>query len=140
VAWFSAVVVVTAMAVAAASDHTVVRGDRGSFAFLVLAEFGGRQKTRLLAYGGLAVVGALFVCVGTVCSRTPWLGAVAMAVFAFLTLFSGAFSAYLAAGSAGAILAFVLAVNVPARNSAIPDRLLGWALAAAVGTAAVMLV
>jgi hypothetical protein len=37
VAWFSAVVVVTAMAVAAASDHTVVRGDRGSFAFLVLA-------------------------------------------------------------------------------------------------------
>jgi uncharacterized membrane protein YccC len=112
----------------------------GSFAFLVLAEFGGRQKTRLLAYGGLGVVGALFVCVGTVCSRTPWLGAVAMAAFAFLTLFSGAFSGYLAAGSAGAILAFVLSVNVPARNSAIPDRLLGWALAAAVGTAAVMLV
>jgi len=98
----------------------------GSFAFLVLAEFGGRPKTRLLAYAGLGVVGALFVCVGTVCSRTPWLGAVAMAVFAFLTLFSGAFSGYLAAGSAGAILAFVLSVNVPARNSVIPDRLLGW--------------
>ena len=110
----------------------------GSFAFLVLVEFGGLPRTRLLAYLGLAAIGAGLISIGTLCSRTAWLGAAAMAVVAFGTLFAGAFSGYLAAGANGAILAFVLPVNVPAPNSAIPDRLLGWALAAGVATTAAM--
>ena len=53
-----------------------------------------------------------------------------------MTLFSGAFNGYVAAASTGAILLFVLPANIPAPNSAIPYRLLGFALAAGVGTAA----
>src|SRR5437762_1514240 len=111
----------------------------GSFALLVLVEFGGRWRTRLVAYLGLACVGATFITLGTLCSRDTWLAAAAMALVGFATLFSGVISGYLAAGTTGALLIFVLPVTIPAPNSAIPDRLEGWALASGVGICALML-
>jgi len=111
----------------------------GSFAVLVLVEFGGRWRTRLVAYLAFAAVGFVLVAVGTLCSRDAWLAAGATGVVGFVTLFSGAFNGYLAAASTGAILLFVLPANIPAPDSAIPDRLLGFALAAGVGTAASLL-
>jgi uncharacterized membrane protein YccC len=108
----------------------------GSFAVLVLVEFGGRWRTRLVAYLAFAGVGLVLVAVGTLCSRDAWLAAGATGVVVFATLFSGAFNGYFAAASTGAILLFVLPANIPAPNSAIPHRLLGFALAAGVGTAA----
>jgi uncharacterized membrane protein YccC len=111
----------------------------GSFAMLVLVEFGGPPRTRFLAYLGLAGAGAVLVTLGTLCSRSPWLAAAAMAIVGFVVLFSGVINGYFAAGATGAILAFVLPVTIPAPNSAIPDRLEGWGLAAGVGICAVML-
>ncbi len=111
----------------------------GSFAMLVLVEFSGPQRTRFLAYVGLACVGAVYITLGTLCSRTAWLGAVAMAIVGFATLFSGVISGYFAAGATGALLTFVLPVTIPAPNSAIPDRLEGWGLATGAGILAVML-
>src|SRR5947199_7624097 len=111
----------------------------GSFAVLVLVEFGGPWRTRLLAYAGLACVGAAFITLGTLCSRNPWLGAGAMGLVGFVTLFSGVVSGYFAAASTGALLTFVLPVTIAAPNSAIPDRLEGWGLAVGAGTCAVML-
>src|SRR5256884_6623735 len=111
----------------------------GSFALLVLVEFGGPPRTRLLAYLGLACVGASFITLGTLCSRNPWLAAGAMALIGFGTLFSGVISGYFAAASTGALLTFVLPVTIPAPNSAIPDRLEGWGLAVGAATCAVML-
>jgi uncharacterized membrane protein YccC len=111
----------------------------GSFAILVLVDFGGPPRTRLLAYLGLAAVGALFITLGTLCSRNEWLAAGAMAVVGFATLLSGAINGYFAAASTGALLTFVLPVTLPAPSSAIPDRLEGWALASGFGICAVML-
>jgi uncharacterized membrane protein YccC len=111
----------------------------GSFAVLVLVEFGGPPRNRFLAYAGLTCVGAAFVTLGTLCSRNPWLAAGAMAAVGFGTLFSGAISGYFAAAATGAILTFVLPVTIPAPNSAIPDRLEGWGLASGAGICAVML-
>ena len=111
----------------------------GSFAFLVLVEFTGTPRTRLVAYLGLACVGAAFVTVGTLCSRNPWLAAGAMAVVGFATLFAGVINGYAAAGATGGLLAFVLPVTLPAPNSAIPERLEGWALAGGASICALML-
>jgi uncharacterized membrane protein YccC len=111
----------------------------GSFALLVLVEFAGPPRARFLAYLGLACVGTLFITLGTLCSRNPWLGAGAMAAVGFGTLFSGVISGYFAAAATGAILTFVLPVTIPAPNSAIPDRLEGWGLAVGAGICAVML-
>ena len=105
----------------------------------MLAEFAGTWRTRLLAYLGLACVGAALITLGTLCSRNPWLGAGAMAVVGFATLFSGVISGYLAAATTGAALTFILPVTIPAPNSAIPDRLEGWGLAAGAAICAVML-
>ena len=111
----------------------------GSFAMLVLTEFVGPWRSRLTAYLGLGCVGALYITLGTLASRTPWIGAVAMAVVGFVTLFSGVLGGYVAAGATGAILTFVLPVTIPVPNSFISDRLEGWGIAVGVGTLAVML-
>jgi len=111
----------------------------GSFALLVLAEFSGPPRDRLIAYAGLGCVGAVFITLGTLCSRDPLLAAGAMAVVGFVALFSGVINGYFAAGSTAAILTFVLPVMSPAPNSAIVDRLEGWGLAAGAGICAVML-
>ena len=111
----------------------------GSFALLVLVEFGGPRRTRLAAYGGLALVGAIFITLGTLCSRDPWLATAAMAVVGFVTLFAGAFGTYAAAGSTAAMLTFVLPVMIAAPNSVIADRLEGWGIAVVVGVGAAML-
>jgi uncharacterized membrane protein YccC len=111
----------------------------GSFAMLVLTDFGGPRRTRLLAYLGLACAGATFIILGTLGSHNEWLGATAMAVTAFLTLFAGVISGFFAAGATGALLTFVLPVTIPAPNSAIPDRLEGWGIAVGAGLCALML-
>jgi uncharacterized membrane protein YccC len=111
----------------------------GSFAVLVLVEFGGPPSKRLAAYAGLACAGATFITLGTLCSRNPWLAAGAMAAVGFGVLFSGVINGYFAAAATGAILLFVLPVTIPAPNSAIPDRLEGWGLATGAGVCALLL-
>lgn len=111
----------------------------GSFALLVLAQFAGPWRARVVAYLVLGCVGAVFITLGTLCSRSPWLAATAMAVVGFVVLFSGVFSGDVSAGSAAAILMFVLPATVPAASSAIPDRLAGGGLATGVAICAVML-
>jgi uncharacterized membrane protein YccC len=112
----------------------------GSFAVLVLADFGGAWRTRLVAYLSLVAAGAILITVGTLCSETPWLAVAGMAVVGFAILFSGAISAYFAAAGFAALLLFILPVAIPAPASAIPARLEGWGLAAVVGIAAAMLI
>jgi uncharacterized membrane protein YccC len=112
----------------------------GSFAMLVLVDFSGARRSRFTAYLSLALAGAALVVIGTLCSRNAWLAAAAMAVVGFAILFSGVINGYFAAGGAAAILAFVLAVSIPAPLSALPWRLAGWGLAAVAGICAVMLI
>jgi uncharacterized membrane protein YccC len=111
----------------------------GAFALLVLVEFEGPPRTRFLAYLGLGCVGATYITLGTLCSRSAWLAAAAMAAVGFATLFSGGFSGYFSAATNAAILIFVLPVTTPAANSAIPDRLEGWGLATGATICSVML-
>jgi hypothetical protein len=111
----------------------------GSFAMLVLVEFAGQWRVRLLAYLGLGCVGALNITLGTLCSRTPWIGAVVMAIVGFVALFAGVLGGYFAAAAPAAILTFVLPVTLPAPNSVVADRLEGWGLAVGAGICAVML-
>ena len=92
-----------------------------------------------MAYLGLACVGAVFITLGTLCSRNTWLAAGAMAVVGFATLFAGEINGYFAAAATGALLTFVLPVTLPAPNSAIPERLEGWGLAAGAGICALTL-
>jgi uncharacterized membrane protein YccC len=122
-----------------AQPQTSIFAAFGSFAMLVLVEFGGPPRNRFLAYIGLGCVGAAFIALGTLCSRDAWLGAGAMALVGFGVLFSGVINGYFAAGATGALLTFILPVTIPAPDSAIPDRLEGWGIATGAGICAVML-
>ena len=111
----------------------------GSFAMLVFVDFTGPQRSRFVAYLALAGVGAINVVLGTLCSQNAWLAVPAIAVVGFAILFSGAINGYFAAAGTSALLTFVLPVTIAAPTSAIPARLEGWALAAAAGICAHML-
>ncbi len=111
----------------------------GSFAMLVLVEFTGPTRSRLVAYLTLACVGAGNIVLGTFCSRDAWLAAAAMAVVGFAILFSGVINGYFAAAGTSALLTFILPVTIPASFSEVPARLEGWGLAAAAAICAQML-
>jgi uncharacterized membrane protein YccC len=110
----------------------------GSFAMLLLVDFGGSLGDRVQAHVALAVVGAVFVCVGTLASRNPWLAAAAMTIVAFGVLFAGVVSSVLAGATTSLLLAFILPVSLAAPASSIPSRLVGWSMAAVVSLVAVL--
>jgi uncharacterized membrane protein YccC len=101
----------------------------GSFAMLLLVDFGGPMAERLQAQAALAVTGGVFVCLATLASRTVWLAAVAMAVVGFCVILAGVVSSVLAGATTALLLAFILPVSLAAPASAVPDRLAGWGMA-----------
>jgi uncharacterized membrane protein YccC len=109
----------------------------GSFAMLLLVDFGGTMRDRLRAQASLVVVGAIFVTVATLASRNHWLAAVAMGVVGFGVLFIGVVSSVLAGATTALLLSFILPVSLSAKPAAIPDRLEGWALASAAAMVAI---
>jgi len=111
----------------------------GSFAMLLLVDFSGPKRDRLQAQAALAVVGGLFVCVGTLASRTAWLAAAAMALVGFGVLFAGVVSSVLAGATTSLLLAFILPVSLAGPPSSVPDRLAGWGMASGAAFVAVAL-
>ena len=127
----------------AIGDKVLANGDIatfgafGSFAMLLLVDFGGAMRDRLAAQAGLALVGAGFICIGTLASRSAYVAAVVMAIIGFGVLFVGVVSSVLASASTALLLALILPVTVKAPASAIPDRLAGWGLASGAGLIAI---
>ena len=115
-------------------------GAFGSFALLLLVEFTGRPQVRLASYGGLYVVGACFVALGTFVSTHKVAAVVTMGVVGFAVLFAGIVAPQAATATTAALLTFVLPVAVAQPVSAIGPRLLGWTLAAVFSITACMLV
>jgi len=115
-------------------------GAFGSFALLLLVDFPGPTRTRLLSYVTLVLVGGGFIAVGTVVSTHKAIAVVAMAVVGFSVLFLGVVSPQVATASTAALLLFVLPVAVAQPAAAVGPRLLGWAFAAAFCVTACMVV
>jgi uncharacterized membrane protein YccC len=111
----------------------------GSFAMLLLADFGGTLLERLTAQASLVAVGCVLITLATLASGNAWVSAAAMFVVGFLVLFAGVVSSVLAAATTSILLSFILPVALPGGPGAIPDRLLGWLIAGAVSLPAVTL-
>jgi uncharacterized membrane protein YccC len=111
----------------------------GSFAMLLLVDFSGPIKDRLIDQAALGVACAVLICLGTLASQTTWLAAVSMAVVAFSVLFAGVVSSVLAGSTTALLLAFILPVSLPGPASSIPDRVAGWGLAAGASLLAISL-
>jgi uncharacterized membrane protein YccC len=122
-----------------AQPQTTIFSAFGSFALLVLADFSGPWRSRLIAYLTLAGAGAALISLGTLCSQSTVVATAVMALVGFTILFAGVINGYLAAGGFAALLTFIISVNIPAPLSAVPQRLEGWVLACAVAIPAVML-
>ncbi|MGH2517379.1 MAG: hypothetical protein ACRDHP_17155, partial [Ktedonobacterales bacterium] len=108
----------------------------GCFALLVLADFGGHRRPRATAYVTTTLVGAALIALGTLASFSPWMGALGMLLVGFAVSFASVFGGYVAAAQTALLLAFVLAVSIPAPPAAVVPRVAGWFLAGAVSTLA----
>jgi hypothetical protein len=112
----------------------------GSFALLLLVDFPGRPRTRLVSYVVLFFVGGCFVALGTVVSTDKPAAVAVMAAVGFAVLFAGIVSPQVATASTATLLVFVLPVAVAQPTSSVGPRLLGWALAAAISIPACMVI
>jgi hypothetical protein len=112
----------------------------GSFALLLLVDFRGRRRTRLVSYLVLFAVGSCFITVGTLASNQKGVAVIAMALVAFAVLFAGVVSPLVATASTAALLTFVLPVAFAQPVSSLGPRLLGWGLVGAFCIPACMLV
>jgi uncharacterized membrane protein YccC len=108
----------------------------GCFSLLVISDFGGLRRPRAIAYLSATVTGAVLVALGTLVSPSPWLAVVVMLIVGFIISFSRLFGGYVAAANTGMLLAFVIAVTIPAPPDVIPARVGGWAIAGLVSTVA----
>jgi uncharacterized membrane protein YgaE (UPF0421/DUF939 family) len=89
----------------------------------------GPRRSRLLAHLGLGVVGTVLVIAGTALSNTLWPAVLAMLVIGVTLQFAMALGGQIVLGNNAAILAFVVAVMVPADVASIPSRVMGWIVA-----------
>ena len=112
----------------------------GSFALLLLVDFQGRPRTRLISYLVLFAVACGFIALGTAASTHKVPAVAAMAVIGFLVLFAGIVTPQAATGATAALLTFVLPVAVAQPASAIGPRLVGWLLAGVIAIPACLLV
>lgn len=108
----------------------------GCFSLLVMSDFGGLRRPRALAYLCATIVGAVLVALGTLVSSSTLLAVGVMAIVGFAVSFSRVFGGYVAAANTGMLLAFVIAVTIPAPPAAIPARVGGWAIAGLISTVA----
>jgi uncharacterized membrane protein YccC len=111
----------------------------GGFATLVLASFAGTRREKLVAHACLALAGSALVTIGTAVSSSTALAASVTVPVTFAVFFSGVAGPNAASGVTGALLAYVLPAASPGTIGMVPDRLAGWWLASAAGTAAVMI-
>lgn len=112
----------------------------GAFAMLVLVDFSGPFRARMIAYVWLFIFGLAAISIATLASDYTLISVVLAAVTSFGIIFSGVFNGYFAAAQNGAILLIVLPLMVPGGADAIPDRLFGWTIASALAIFAVAFV
>src|SRR5215472_6178758 len=111
----------------------------GGFANLVVASFGGSKRDKAIAHFGLALTGSVGLIIGTAVSGIAWLAVLVTIPVTFGIFFAGVAGPNAASGVIAALFPYVLSVATPGTVSMIPDRLAGWWLAAAVSTAAVLI-
>jgi uncharacterized membrane protein YccC len=101
----------------------------GCFALLVMADFGGLRGPRALAYAATTGIGIALIALGTLASVSPWVGAPVMLLVGLAVSFASVFGGYASAAQTALLLAFVLAVSIPAPPAALAPRLAGWLIA-----------
>jgi hypothetical protein len=111
----------------------------GTFANLIMGSFGGTRKDKLIAHFGLAITGSIALTIGTAVNGNTALATIVTIPVTFGIFFAGVAGPNAAAGVLPTMLTYVLPVATAGTDSMIPDRLLGWWMACAASTIAVLL-
>lgn len=111
----------------------------GSFAALVIVDFHGSKRQKLIAHLAFGVAGTAMIPIGTAVSSSAALASPIALLVVFVVLMAGIFGTNAASGTTGVLVAFVLPAATPGGTIAdVPWRIAGWWLAMAAGTIAVL--
>ncbi len=111
----------------------------GTFAHLVMVDYGPAGRARSAQAAMLTLFGALMVSLGTLASANAWLAAGGAIAVGFLTEFPTVARSPIAVLRPALLLSFMLGVAVPASTSAVFPHLAGWLLAGLVAQPALLL-
>ena len=111
----------------------------GSFAMLLLVDFSGPIRDRVLAQTALGMMCAVLIALATLASRSPGVAAVAMAWSHSRSCSSASSARCSPARRRRCCWPSCCPSRCPATAASIPDRVAGWGLAAAVSVLAVAL-
>jgi Fusaric acid resistance protein-like len=112
----------------------------GSVTMLLYVDFGGPIRPRVQSQAVLIASTLVLLCVGTVAAQNIWVGTAATLVVTFVILFSGIISSVLASAQTSLLISFLLPLTLPGSLDVLPDRLLGWLIAAAGSLIAITLI
>ncbi|HXD55480.1 MAG TPA: FUSC family protein [Solirubrobacteraceae bacterium] len=104
----------------------------------MLASFSGGRAEKARAHLLLALAGSALLSIGTAVNSSIAAAALVTVPVTFAVFFAGVLGPNAATGALGAMLSYVLPAASPGTVSMIPDRLLGWWMASACGTIAVL--
>ena len=111
----------------------------GSFAALVIVDFVGSRREKLIAYLVFGVAGTAMIAIGTAVSSSAALASPIALVVVFVVIMAGIFGTNVASGTTGVLVAFILPAATPGATIAdVPWRIAGWWLAMAAATIAVL--
>jgi uncharacterized membrane protein YccC len=108
----------------------------GVMALLVFADFGGTTRSRLSAYGLAALAGIPLIAIGTLASTSLWMAVAVAAIVGFVLAGLGVLGGYFLSAQTALMLVFILSVTNVGDMNALPDRFLGWSIAAIVAVLA----
>jgi hypothetical protein len=111
----------------------------GAISTLLLVDFRGDLRDRVLSQTALVVVGAAFTCLGTLCSTSDVAAIAVMTVLGVVIIFSAVVSSVVAGATTSLLLSFILPVSLPGPASQIPDRLAGWGISGGLSVLAIAL-
>jgi hypothetical protein len=111
----------------------------GAISTLLLVDFRGDLRDRVMSQTALVIVGAALTCLGTLCSNSDVAAIAAMTVLGVVIIFSAVVSSVVAGATTSLLLSFILPVSLPGPVSQIPDRLAGWGISGGLSVLAIAL-
>ena len=106
----------------------------GGFAAVIMSNFGGTRRDKLIAHLALAVAGTALIPIGTAINSSAALASPIALLVVFVVILVGVLGSNATSGTTAVLLAFILPAASPGAISLVPSRLAGRWLAMAAGT------
>jgi uncharacterized membrane protein YccC len=110
----------------------------GSLTSLLLVSFSGTKRQQLIEAGAMICVELIFLCIGTVASKTTWLAVIMSVLITFIIFYIAIVKPSIRKMTISLLISLLLPITVPGTIHEIPGRFLAWFTASAISLLAII--